>query len=432
MAVSLTRGRGLLYSAYTLSTAVFFALLPFIFQGLDVTDTGMSLSVQVEAFRSHVDLERIFPLIYLSDFFGGMWLSVINRPSLLWARIGGILLYSANAAIVFSIVSGYFRRERAFLVVFVSSFFLTMRYGIDIINYNTLPAFLLTVELWLFHKALAAPEDSAKSHLLGFLMGLLSLPVILSRVSLATVVICPVVLMVVAFLIKRHRIGRAVRFLMFSSLGFMISAAVMGLLYWQIGLLEHGPVDFLARPIEALTAKGAHHSPDSLVSLYKAHISMLTSSSIHFMVMTAILLAAGPFMPRNLAAAAFVLIPVIFVAVKLFQLTGWPYQLVAYKSIMTAAGASTILSALFLILDRGKSTNLVFLLAAGLLIMVLTPLGSNRGLLNLNFGMWLIMPLSFLCMTQWLEGTGNASLSIVLTYCNSMLAVAMLLSLYFH
>ncbi len=423
---------GILCLTFTLFIVVFLAHLPFIFQGVDVTDTGWSLSNQVEAFSLHINPDRIYPLIFLSDFFGGMWLSVIQRPSLLWARIGGILLYSMNALIVFFIASHYFDRHKSFLVVFISSFFINMRYGIDIINYNTFPTFLLTAELWLFNKSMTALAGTMRADVFGFLIGLLAVPVILSKVSLATVIICPAILLITCLFLRRDRAFRAIRLLLMSFLGFLLSAAVMAFMYWYLGLLQHGPMGLFAESIKTLTVKGTHHDLNSLTTLYESHLKILTASLKHYMVLTIVLIIIGLCVGRKLAIALFVCIPVVLTVKQLFQLTGWEYEMVAYKIHMIAAGISLILSSLFLVLDKGVTGKLNLLLIAGISIMVITPIGSNRGLLNIGFGMWLILPLSFLCMDKWLECNNDTPLSIVRTYNNSMLTVAMMLAVMFH
>ena len=416
-----------LYSIYTLFFITFFFHLFFIFQGLDVTDTGFNLVNQVEAYNLHINSDRIYPHFFLSDFFGGMWLSIIHKPSIIWARIGGILLYSLNTIIVFSIISQYFERSRTFLIVFISSLFVTMRYGIDTINYNTFPAFLLTIELWLFHKALTKHND-----VFGFLIGFMAVPIILSRISLVAIFICPVALFLYQILIKRKNMLRTLRFIMFSAFGFILSVSIMGFMYWYLGLLQHGPIDLFAGPIKELLNKESPHSLDSLYSLYTAHLKILSTASMNFIILTITLLTAGMLIRRSYARILFICIPLIFVVMDMSRLTGWEYELIAYRVIMAASGISFISACLFCILDKGTSNNLALLLIAGVSIMAITPLGSNRGLLNLCFGMWLIMPLSFLCIDHWLECTRNSPLSIVLTYNNSMLVVVMVLSLIFH
>lgn len=86
---------------YLMFVSIFIFRLPFIFQGFQASDFGYHMTHQVFSFTFSPEIKYIEPMYFLADFVGGMWLSIIGHPSVLWARLGGVLLGALNAVIVF-------------------------------------------------------------------------------------------------------------------------------------------------------------------------------------------------------------------------------------------------------------------------------------------------------------------------------------------
>ena len=83
------------------------------------------LTHQMASFASEVDVDHVSLMYFLSDFAGGFWLNLISKPCLLWARIGGLLLISINSSTIFSILSIYFERRKAFAAVLITALFIS-------------------------------------------------------------------------------------------------------------------------------------------------------------------------------------------------------------------------------------------------------------------------------------------------------------------
>jgi hypothetical protein len=79
------------------------------------------LTHQVYAVKIPVDVTMISELYFFTDFVGGLWLSIINRPSLVWAKLAGILMISLNAVIVYSILASYYNERKVFFIVVIST-----------------------------------------------------------------------------------------------------------------------------------------------------------------------------------------------------------------------------------------------------------------------------------------------------------------------
>lgn len=100
--------------------ATFFYFTIWIFQGFDTTDTGFFLIQQWEMakgnFVEHADLH------WLSNYLASFWLRVINKPYLLWAKLGSVFFHALVTFLVFLTLERYFKEKRRFfLVVFATA-----------------------------------------------------------------------------------------------------------------------------------------------------------------------------------------------------------------------------------------------------------------------------------------------------------------------
>lgn len=406
--------------------ATFVLQAVFVFQGLDVTDTGFHLVHQVESVRFPIDPARVSPATFLSDLAGGMWLCLSGGRSLLWARIGGVTLYSLNASIITSILLSYFDRVRVFVTVLVCSFFVTMRLGVDIIDYYTLPSFLMNVELWLFHVLLKAGGDTRKTGLISCAMGFLGVPVMLCRVSLVSAVLIPAALLARETM-RGKDLSAAFRALLFSAVGALCSAAVFAAVYLKLGVI--GPVTKeCVLPADVLGL--AHHGIGEIGfrCLRDAFIVALLGTSAAGTLWGLSLLDRRGWgrAPVDLAIAAVVLLPVLF-----GMHGGQNVDKLAYRYIFAAAGCAMVWTLAEL---HGKSLDkrLELLALAGTMTMVVTPLGSNTGLVKMFYGMWLILPLMILASERRMPGGTAAWFFGMRPRTKTVLAVTACLSLFFH
>jgi len=419
----------ILTSSVSLFVLSFLFQAVFIFQGLDVTDTGFHLSNQVEAFSKSVDSARIYPMIFLTDFFGGMWLSIAQEPSLLWARIGGVVLYSLNAVIVCSILSSYFPRRRAFITTLVCSFFVTMRPGINIIDYYTFPAFLLNVQLWLFHKRLQVPSGTTDAGLFEFLLGFMVVPIVLSRMSLVLLVPCSVAMLLYHFLIRNHadRIARSVAL---SFLGCACSAVLFGALYGKLGLIDSGLLTLLIDETSSMAADQATHNVARLLSVYWNQAQVMLRLTAYCMFGLYVISIIGWKSGRTLANILIVGLPLISAAYFCVQVGDM--DKIVYRVIMTAAGCVTVLALLTLRVDRERDDRVTWLMTAGFVVMVVSPLGSAPGLNKLFHGMWLVLPLTVLHAEKVHGRVRSLQLSAMLSHAGAILVLMALFSLVSH
>lgn len=213
-------------------------------QGFDVTDFGYHFTNQYLIVNYPLDSVYFSPLALLSDIAGGLWLSLIGYPSLLWAKIGGALLYAISACIVYSILKNYFDKKMVFFVVLITTLFLTMRSSCYI-HYFTFPAFLILIGLWLLNKLLLSDSQSKEYAIFGFLLGFMLIPIILSRVTLVLLFLIPIAF-VLYFVLKGETIKDYKRIFFIALIGFFSSFIVFTCLYMHLGILESSIANILS------------------------------------------------------------------------------------------------------------------------------------------------------------------------------------------
>jgi hypothetical protein len=408
--------------------------LLFIFQGLDVTDLGYHLTHQVYAFASSVDPDYVSPIIFLTDFMGGMWLSIVGEPSVLWARLGGVLLFSLSAALVFSILADYFEKRKVFLVVLVSSLFVTMRFGICIIDYFTFPAFLINIELWMFNQVLKSPVHTNRRKIYSFLLGFATIPIVLSRCTLVLFLIAPLIILAYYMFTKRDISGFK-RMALFAGAGFIFSVAMFGFFYQHIGLLS-GYVSYCVSVFgKSVNDTYMTHGMGRMIRLYLYDFIKIVVGCGLLIIGLYMIAAGAKRLGENVAQFLVVLIIMAGIATY-FSVFGRgapdSTDFLAHHFLKLAIGVVLVLSGIFLFADKGRTRNLTLLLLIGLVVMLITPIGSASGLLKSFYGMWLILPLSILCAYKVQDRVKHPRMSSMMSLLNGLLVALLILSLFFH
>jgi len=419
---------------YSLFGIVFLFNLMLIFQGLDVTDFGYHLTNQITLVTSSDDGISTSPMIILSDFVGGLWLILIGNPSVLWARLGGVLLLGCNAALVYSILSSYFQKQRVFVVVLISTLFLTMHSSIYI-HYFTFPAFLLILELWIFNKILQEKQGSKSRVIWSFLLGFMTIPVILSRFTLILIFVIPLLFIAYYHICRRDpsdAYGLAVPVI----LGVIFSAILFAIIFWYLGILN----DYIM-PIVSTLAESAG---GEMATVNKSHgmVSLIRGYLVDYLI---VFIGAGVVLAglyilslvndkygRMFAGALLITATLIGVFLLTLFIPSGLIGFVAVNLLKVAVALIILLCALFLYVDHGRSHALTLLVIAGMAVMIINPVGSNCGILKSLYGMWLILPLIILCTYKIRGSIRYPPLSSVISLLDLVLIAILIFSVFFQ
>jgi hypothetical protein len=414
----------------------FFFHFIFILRGIDLFDTGIHLTHQILATTVPIELKYTMPVIYLTDFIGGLWLRLIDEPSLLWARLGGILVISLNASIIFSILSNYFERNKVFIVVLISVLFITTIPALNIIDYFTLPALLINIELWIFSKTLMLGPGQAKRDIYCFFLGFMCIPIILSKFTLILIVLIPLSLLIyVKYFNYALKLPR--KMLVPAFLGLIFSVVFFSVFYWHLGILDdyvkyifYSVKDYINQNPKSFDSS---HNVWSILAKYVLDYIIIIVGAITLSVVSISLYFIKQRF-NQMIVNAFVL---ILIAISSLIM----YALIIYKNIRIESlvivlveiliGLMIVISILYL-LKFGERINVNFLLIAGLIVMLITPMGSNTGMIKSIQGMWLILPLSILCVDKIAIYKKYNKIQFVLPSLNIILMIILVISIVFH
>jgi len=138
------------YSHYLIFIISFLYLLIWIPFGIDMTDEGKQMTIAWNIFHGNIEHDLILHKSG-SWLINGLWLSIIGKPLLIWARIGGVLLMSMMITIAYLILKKYDNCIYTFFITFVSLLFVICENHPETkIDHSNLPVLLALISIYFF------------------------------------------------------------------------------------------------------------------------------------------------------------------------------------------------------------------------------------------------------------------------------------------
>ena len=402
----------------------------FIFQGMDVTDTGYILTNQVYSFTDHPDI-TYSAMWFLSDFFGGMWLKIIGTPNILWARLGGVILNSLNAIIIFNILSMYFNKEKVFFAVLVSTLFINMIPGpafSTLISYYTFPAFLVNIVLLIFNQSINTPENETDFKIYNFLLGFIFIPIVLSRFTLILIGLLPILIFLYYALTNKDvsRFKKSLRYVIY---GVLISMILFILLYWYIGFL--GTYISIILSQTGISAGAEVNKIDKYYTLNNLLTSYLYDGmKIAGWTIVALIVLYFTSLIKNRIGKNIFNFLIVFLTILVMILIN-PGIITLLRATI---GLIIIIQVFFLYTDKGKNEKLTLLIITSGFFMLINPIGSSEGFKKSIYCMWLILPLSILIVDNIKDKMKSVKVKSILSLLNIIIVIIFIISLFsqFH
>lgn len=420
------------FNGYTLFSSVLLFHLIWIFQGLDVTDLGSHLTNQACSFSGHVTV-GVAPMVFLTDFFGGMWLNIAGNPNILWARFGGTLLFSLNTLISYKILSCYFDRQKTFFIVFAATLFITMRTS-ALIHYYNFPALLLNLELLIFNQLLNSPLEKTAFKVYSFLLGFMAISIILARFPLILIVFIPVILLS-HYVITKDDITELKRSAPYVISGVFAAVILFMLFYSSIGFLHSYIEAISARLFNSIIGNAEEVSQRfSMLTMLKHYLREYLFEVINYTAIALIGLYFISFLKDriNNKIANLALVAILLIGFILFVVFNFGVNVYVYALIRLSIGLILFVSYIFFMHDRGRCKNLSLLLLVSGFVMLISPIGSTGGVLKSKDGMWLILPLVLLLTYELRETIDNKRLRAMVSFNTAIILLLVVLSLFFH
>jgi len=372
-----------------LGMATFASLLLFVWQGLDFTDMGFWLTgYQLQ----YTQLDTFAAACWLSNFIGH-WLGWMLGQGVLAYKLGYVAVVTMSAMIAYWLLAAQLGRSRTLAGAVFLTVLYTRGYGGNWLGYNELTALFYLAGAALLFFGLSGNRKQLVV-LSGVLLGanlFVRFPNLLG-ISLVSAIwlqawACRWSLRDVG-VVSSWFVG-----------GFTLGVAlIFGLiaLNGQAILYLQGIQAILGLAVDA----DSHHPGASLLSLF-------ISDHLHAFYAAAFLLVFGCFIAtwigkqEKLLAAVFIL-TVFSLLVYVIYIQGHSRWLVP--------GLCYIVLLSIIFLKSRKEPHLVLLAFIAGMVLLLVPLGSNNGMSNSVYGMWLALPLTI----TWLWRSYGFSFSFCL------------------
>ncbi len=199
------------YNSKVLFSLIFLFFLYRIPQGFDLTDEGFVLTKS--RFMFHGAFHLNIDMIWGSSFVNGLWLSILNVPSLIWERVGFTILVALNSLVVFKILKLFFTKKESFLVVLFLTLFIPFGVG-QTINYQNLPVLFILISFWFFLSGIKT-ENRFKLIFSGFVI----VTSAMLRFPLIVYLSFPVFYAFSEYLILKKRLSEVFKNLFFTGIG---------------------------------------------------------------------------------------------------------------------------------------------------------------------------------------------------------------------
>lgn len=379
-------------SAFVLSILT---LAPFASGGLDVTDPGFHLANQLMVGRIGLAYIVEQPYWWFSDVIGWAWLSFteVFHLGLLGARMGGILLFATCAAIAAGIVSRHVLAHWLIplSVLCVAPFFSSF---LSLISYDSVPAFLCLIGLYLYLEAVFRAEQARAIYLWSFGAGVVFFLLLISRLPALTVLVLPVWMTIAAMFIDK----RYLRTTVVVGTTVYVVVSIMSLSFY-LYLASSG----LLSKIQANQPLDTHYTAGFVFAVIKAQWSLIQEWCMWFTLPLLALTAAQLF--RSVQRPK-VVVPVLAAVVV-------GYVWVSYRSQLQDIFAGTLNQLLFMCLlisamvilaaimwherdarSRSLLFRIIVIVGSGLTLPIIVSAGSSAGIAKLQFGSYLVPPLA--------------------------------------
>lgn len=403
-----------------------------IFSGLDLTDTGFHLVKQTTVLENTKNVHEPLDTAFGSHLMGYLWNDVISKPSLIWNRVGYVLL--SILTFIFSFLSlRHFFQSKYLIFPFIGTIVLTNA-SIQLIHYYTFPAFICVLLFYLYTKLWG--ENGRFIPIYSIMIGILMSVAILSRFPLITLFILP--LLISIFFLKIEHPDRNLHsnfkkkigynHVLYTFLGIALSSILLFALNFQTGILNHY-FQSINKTFFPCFGKSTHFFKGKNYSLSFHLIEWLKTYTKIIILM--VIFAVGTLILfkilqkfeilKKAKNGLYLLIPLILLPIFLCDLTGRGSLMQGALSYDPKTGIATglgppaliiliYLSYLFLRKDQNikkiKNFHIAFIVA--LLLMILIPLGSDTFAGKFQFGFWIVLPMSLALCLKIKENTSHS------------------------
>ena len=333
-----------------------------------MTDAGFSFSYYNSFFIKGIP--HGYP-IWLTNLIGALWNKYFGWLGYLGFKIAFVLVIYINIFIVWLLLKEFDEKNILLFSLFLTEIFIIKNGGYWI-DYNILTSLFYLISIFFMFKGYKR-EKLLYFALAGFIGGInifIRFPNILDIFYVLAIAY-------IGYKYKKSILKGSFSFI----IGFLIGIGMIFILLSTMNELEL----YLLSIKQLFSSPEESHSSSSLLKL------LIIDYSALFVITTFFLLLLKYFTKYILKFNHTVQIAIIFFValislyiLNVFSLWKWLYPGIFYLSI------------LIILFDKNVKVDFKVLSVFSFLFIILAPLGSNNGIFNARFGMWLIMPLAMI------------------------------------
>lgn len=383
---------------FSITSMFYLYWLPY---GLDITDTGYSFSNSWFSNSESFDLKGTFVFI-------GLWQHIIGTPSVIWCRLGYVLVISLISLLSFKIIITYYSKKKiyTFLAVLISSLIPATTSSFTL-NYNTIPLLLIVISVYFGTKSLFLNKNKYF-----LLFGVFLSLAIFSRMPYILYLFFPIALFYLAFNLKinlhlKHNIIRTYLGILLGFMIVLIYLLISGTLINYLNSISNSDVfSFVFQGTNEIVGSSTH-SIAGLTKIYKRDLWIIFKTSIFFLIILPI-----PALIKNKGILKYAIIA--FFAWTYFHFTHIESKSEWFYSILSI---NLSIFFLFLIIKKRFNNNTSILIFIAFWIALLSFLGSNNGFSNITTGsIILLLSVSLILLQQIDSNSKTLTLNFNTTY----------------
>jgi hypothetical protein len=359
----------------------------FIWQGGDFTDTGYH-ALNIQRFFADVEIGRIYAPAFLTYLIGGLWWDYFSWLGLIGLRILVCVFIVGSAVGTIYLLKDYGPKTIVYLSVLAAEAY-CIRFVTLSFSYDFVSLFFL---LWATVIILISIEKRKVT--LAALSGVLIACATLARLPS----VIGVILAIIPFFdflvhsngisqesVCRRLIDYPVKYAMFFCFGFFGTLVIIAVSLYAAGLLD----SYIAGITQLQQSLGSGQGYGKSVLLIKYLIDLKHTVFWGGLALLWII-AAGNMFAVNTRA----LVKVIFLSLTIIFLVLWILKDPTYASNLKFLGLAVYAGMSVLIITGSINTSNFLRNAAmaGLILSIITFIGSNTGLLKTAYGMLLLIP----------------------------------------
>lgn len=355
----------------------------FIWQGIDFTDEGFALINFKCIFSAPKSVEYSFAY-YLTNIIGGVWMYIFGGLGIVAMKMGAVFICWLTIFFAYKILSPYIERKNLLTGLLFTLIF-TYRF-IKIIHYNSLTALFYLIAIYFMTKSFEKEKDF---YIIasGFIIGI-NLFVKLTNIVGFSLGICIIYYAIVEKKKLKYIIRKALEFCLGISIG-------IAFIYIMMKIMNHDKI--FMNSVAFLFSLGGNssdkHSFSYLLTQFKTeHIEIIKCTIYSIIVLPVI----GMLFSIIKSHKEFRYIFIFAFSVGLYRFILKYNNFMGNRMIIYIVCGLMYLFCLIYVLNlkKGNALYKVVVLAA-VLVVIIVPLGSDVGVFNSIFGMWLAGPILF-------------------------------------